>query len=92
MERVKCEICKKIMTSEEALKHKEQRGHNSWTLMLNNPDLIEMFEVDLDRLILVGHKQGMTYPVIFHAILERLAEMVLQCTAEQWLGMPPNET
>lgn len=54
---------------------------------MENPELIELFGVDLDRLILVAHKQGMSYPVIFNSILERLAEMVLQCTAEQWLNM-----
>jgi len=53
--------------------------------MPDNADLIEMFQLDLDRLILVAHKQGMSYPLIFHAILERLAEMVIQCQAEQWL-------
>ena len=53
---------------------------------MDNAELIEMFEIDLDRLILVGHKQGMSYPMIFYAILHRLGGMVLQCSAEQWLG------
>jgi len=52
---------------------------------MDNPELIEMFGLDFDRLILVAHKQGMNYPLIFSAILERLASMVLQCTAEEWL-------
>ena len=52
----------------------------------DNADLIEMFGIDLDRLILVAHKQGMSYPLILSAILERLSEMVLQCSHEQWLG------
>lgn len=52
---------------------------------MDNPELVEMFGVDLDRLILVAYKQGMSYPIIFHAILERLAEMVLQCKHEEWL-------
>jgi len=54
---------------------------------MDNAALIEMFEVDLDRLILVGHKQGMSYPMIFYAILHRLGGMVLQCSAEQWLNL-----
>jgi len=36
-------------------------------------------------------KQGMSYPMIFHAILERLAEMVIQCQHEEWLGISSNE-
>ena len=52
---------------------------------MDNPEVVEMFQVDLDRLILVAHKQGMNYPLIFNAILERLAEMVLQCKHKEWL-------
>jgi len=52
---------------------------------MDNPDLIEMFGVDLDRLILVGRKCGLSYPIIFHCILTRLAEMVLQCKHDEWL-------
>ena len=59
---------------------------------MDNADLIEMFALDLDRLILVAKKQGMSYPLIFHAILERLAEMIIQCSHEEWLNVPPNET
>lgn len=54
---------------------------------MDKPELIEAFTLDLDRLVLVAHKQGMSYPLIFHTILERLAEMVIQCTAEQWLNL-----
>jgi len=54
---------------------------------MENPELIEMFALDLDRLILVAHKQGMSYPLIFHAILERLAEMIIQCQHEEWLNL-----
>ena len=53
---------------------------------MDNVELIEAFTLDLDRLILVAHKQGMSYPLIFHALLERLAEMIIQCSAEQWLA------
>ena len=30
---VQCETCGEIMTSEEAAKHKEQTGHDSWTIL-----------------------------------------------------------
>ena len=30
---VKCEICKKIMESKDALEHKEKTGHDSWTMI-----------------------------------------------------------
>ena len=53
---------------------------------MDNPEIIEAFTLDLDRLILVAKKQGMSYPMIFHAILERLAEMIIQCSHEEWLG------
>ena len=59
---------------------------------MENPETIELFTADLDRLILVAHKQGMSYPMILSAILERLSEMVIQCSAEEWLNMPPNES
>ena len=53
--------------------------------MPDDSDIIELFEDALDRLILVGHKQGLSYPMIFCCILQRLQNMVIQCTAEQWL-------
>jgi len=54
--------------------------------MVDNAEIIELFNSEFDRLILVAHKQGMSYPLILSAILERLSEMVLQCSHEQWLG------
>jgi len=36
--KVKCEICGKVMTAEEAGKHKEELGHNSWTLIKGDAD------------------------------------------------------
>ena len=32
--RVKCRICGKVCSGEEARKHKEETGHNSWELVL----------------------------------------------------------
>lgn len=53
--------------------------------MVDDADAIELFESELDRLTLVGHKQGLSYPRILYCILHRLECMVLQCGAEQWL-------
>lgn len=53
--------------------------------MPDNADLMEMFEKDIDRLILVGHKQGLSYPRILYCMLHRLEELVLQCSTEQWI-------
>ena len=52
--------------------------------IMDNPELTKMFEVDLDRIIMVGHKQGITYPRIFYCILHRLEQLVLECLAEEW--------
>lgn len=38
MEKVRCEICGEVMTSEDALEHKIKTGHNSWTLLLTKED------------------------------------------------------
>ena len=54
--------------------------------MPDDADLIELFETDLDRLIMVGHKQGLSYIQIFLCILDRLKDMVGQCPAESWLA------
>ena len=54
--------------------------------MPDDADLIELFEDGLDRLIMVGHKQGLTYVQIFLCILDRLKDMVGQCPAESWLA------
>jgi len=53
--------------------------------MVEQAELMELFEVDFDRLIMVGHKQGLSYPQLFYCVLHRLEQMVLQCSAEQWL-------
>jgi len=54
--------------------------------MVDDADLIELFETDLDRLIMVGHKQGLSYPQIFCCILDRLKDMIGQCFAEELLN------
>lgn len=53
--------------------------------MVNNADLISMFEADLDRLIMVARRQGIPYPKIFFSILDRLKDMILQCSTEEWI-------
>lgn len=53
--------------------------------MVNNADLISMFETDLDRLIMVARRQGIPYPKIFFSILDRLKDMILQCATEEWI-------
>ena len=60
-------------------------GYMETVKMPDDANTIELFETDLDRLIMVGHKQGLTYPRIFCCILNRLQDMVLQCSTEQWL-------
>ena len=52
---------------------------------MDNVELIDLFNSEFDRFILVAHKQGMSYPMILSTILERLAEMVIQCSHEEWL-------
>jgi len=34
-DKVKCLVCGKIITSEDALKHWQETGHNNWELILN---------------------------------------------------------
>jgi len=53
--------------------------------VIEQAKLMELFEIDFDRLILVGHKQGLSYPQLFYCILHRLEAMILQCSAEEWL-------
>ena len=53
--------------------------------MADDAEAMELLEQDLERLIMVGRKEDITYPQILYCILHRLSEMVLQCQAEQWL-------
>jgi len=44
--------------------------------------LIEMFETDLDRLIMVGHKEGLNYWQLLDIFLRACVQLHLEASAE----------
>ena len=49
---------------------------------MDNPELIELAEIQLDQFIQVAHKSGLSYKHIFILILERLKALVMQSDME----------
>jgi len=49
---------------------------------MDNPELIELFESELDFLINKAHRSGLSYWRILRTILPRLESLVMQADAE----------
>ena len=45
---------------------------------MNNANTIELAEMELDRLLLLMHKQGLTYWAILYIMLNRCVTLMLQ--------------
>ena len=52
--------------------------------MADDAEAIELFEVDIDRLITVGHKQGLSYFQILKVFLSRCVQLQMQADMEYY--------
>jgi len=52
---------------------------------MDNPELIELAEIQLDQFIQVSHHSGLNYWQILRIILSRLEGLVMQSDAEYLL-------
>lgn len=70
MEQVKCNICKKVMTSLEAGKHKDETGHNSWELRISMWNKLKEIWADILLFVALGW-------ILAHLIMIKLYRQVL---------------
>ena len=52
---------------------------------MENPDLIELFESELDFLIARAHRSGLSYWWILRTILTRIEDLVMQADCEYYI-------
>jgi hypothetical protein len=52
---------------------------------MDNPELIDLFESELDFLISKAHRSGLSFWHILRIVLTRIEGLVMQADAEYWL-------
>ena len=53
---------------------------------MENPDAIELAEIEINRLIEVCHKQGLSYATILGLLLNACKQLPMLSDAEDWLN------